>query len=274
MTFGKPKPLVIIGICALIIILAWSLSCFKKEVFFNDFDAAREESRDSIDASQIYDIKEGDHVSSFDVSVTFDDNDLSHDWFHTNLDVVKVGMDAEFDNLSMRERCRLCNQIMEEVKPRLNDYYNKTRYHELFEANKAYDYTIMYRDKSLHVYHDYKFYFYDTNYTYSFPSYGNMTVTLTGTKAKDFYEFSYSDGKLKEFDSKYGSKNNVKNSDTTKSSSESSSKKSYDPYDVHKYKSAQVFADDKYEEFYDYEDDYEDEDEAYDAAEDYWNEYN
>ena len=29
-------------------------------------------------------------------------------------------------------------------------------------------------------------------------------------------------------------------------------------------------ADDKYEEFYDYEDDYDDEDEAYDAAVDYW----
>lgn len=45
-----------------------------------------------------------------------------------------------------------------------------------------------------------------------------------------------------------------------------------DTYDVYNYKSAQEFADDKYEEFYDYEDDYddEDEDEAYDAAEDYW----
>lgn len=45
---------------------------------------------------------------------------------------------------------------------------------------------------------------------------------------------------------------------------------SYDPYDVHDYDSADDFADDKYEEFYDSEDEYEDEDEAYDAAEDYW----
>ncbi len=51
-----------------------------------------------------------------------------------------------------------------------------------------------------------------------------------------------------------------------------STKKKYDQYDVHSYKSSQDFADDKYEEFYDYEDDFEDEDEAYDAAEDYWNE--
>ena len=33
-------------------------------------------------------------------------------------------------------------------------------------------------------------------------------------------------------------------------------KKKNDPYDVYDYKSAQDFADDKYEEFYDYEDDY------------------
>ena len=43
-----------------------------------------------------------------------------------------------------------------------------------------------------------------------------------------------------------------------------------DPYNVYSYSSAQDFADDKYEEFFDYEDDYEDEDEAYDAAEEYW----
>lgn len=57
---------------------------------------------------------------------------------------------------------------------------------------------------------------------------------------------------------------------TSKKSSSSSSKKKSDIYDVYDYDSAQDFADDKYEEFFDYEDDYEDEDEAYDAAEDYW----
>ncbi|WP_022778311.1 hypothetical protein [Butyrivibrio sp. AE3009] len=64
-----------------------------------------------------------------------------------------------------------------------------------------------------------------------------------------------------------------KYSSTKKNSSKSSTKKKYDQYDVYNYKSAQSFADDKYEEFYDYEDDYEDEDEAYDAAEDYWRDH-
>ncbi len=45
----------------------------------------------------------------------------------------------------------------------------------------------------------------------------------------------------------------------------------YDPYDADDYDSAEEFADEKYQEFYDYEDDFEDHDEAYDAAEEYWN---
>ncbi len=56
--------------------------------------------------------------------------------------------------------------------------------------------------------------------------------------------------------------------------SSTGSKKKYDTYNVYSYKDAQSFADDKYEEFYDYEDDYEDEDEAYDAAVDYWYDHN
>ena len=59
----------------------------------------------------------------------------------------------------------------------------------------------------------------------------------------------------------------------SKSGNSAKQKKRYDSYDVDDYKSAQDFADDKYEEFFDYEDDYEDEDEAYDAAEDYWREH-
>lgn len=47
--------------------------------------------------------------------------------------------------------------------------------------------------------------------------------------------------------------------------------KTFDSYDVNDYDDPYSFAEDKYEEFYDYEDDYEDEDEAYDAAVDYWN---
>lgn len=46
-----------------------------------------------------------------------------------------------------------------------------------------------------------------------------------------------------------------------------------DPYDVYDYDSADEFADDVYEEFFDIEDDFEDDDEAYDAAVDYWEDH-
>lgn len=70
---------------------------------------------------------------------------------------------------------------------------------------------------------------------------------------------------------KTSSVSTVKKSTSKKKSS--SQAKKYDTYHVYDYDSAQSFADDKYEEFYDYEDDYDDEDEAYDAAEDYWRDH-
>ena len=88
---------------------------------------------------------------------------------------------------------------------------------------------------------------------------------------KDFMEYKDS---IAEFDFK---KTDASDKTVTASSNRrktrSSSMKKYDTYDVYSYSSAQDFADDKYEEFYDYEDDYEDEDEAYEAAEDYWNDH-
>lgn len=59
-------------------------------------------------------------------------------------------------------------------------------------------------------------------------------------------------------------------SSSKKSSSRSSKKMKADPYNVYAYKSAREFADDKYEEFYDYEDEFDDEDDAWDEAYDYW----
>ncbi len=95
----------------------------------------------------------------------------------------------------------------------------------------------------------------------------------TSTTKSTSKSSSYSTKKSTSSSKSTTSKSTSRYSGSKKSSSKSSSKKSYDPYDVHSYKSAQDFADDKYEEFYDYEDDFDDEDEAYDAAEDYWNDH-
>lgn len=103
-----------------------------------------------------------------------------------------------------------------------------------------------------------------------------MIITLLGVASvsveaagKNKTTSSYSSGKSKK-NTKKKDKSSKKTSTKKKTKS---SKKNSDPYDVHDYKSAEEFADDKYEEFYDYEDDYEDEDEAYDAAEEYWREH-
>ncbi|WP_408072574.1 hypothetical protein [Butyrivibrio sp. JL13D10] len=142
---------------------------------------------------------------------------------------------------------------------------------------------MQYRGKSLDVSYECVFEFRTSSYEYTFPLYGNMTVTGIKTRSALHYEYGYMNGELWRFEDKNAPKKSEakktteKKTENTGSSSsgtyKKSSKSTYDPYDAKKYNSAQDFADDKYEEFYDYEDDYEDEDEAYDAAEDYWNEF-
>ena len=98
------------------------------------------------------------------------------------------------------------------------------------------------------------------------------TSTSKSSGSKSSSSKSYS-GTAKSKTYTYKSQTGTSQSGNSRSSSGKTIKKKYDAYDVYNYKNAQDFADDKYEEFYDYEDDYEDEDEAYDAAEDYWREH-
>lgn len=131
-----------------------------------------------------------------------------------------------------------------------------------------------------------KFSFYDGTYEYELRS--SELVVKTGDDHRKIYSFELVDGEITNFtdlfkeglideygyykksDSESGGSDSKNSSSTQKESSSSGRGSTYDPYDVHDYDSAQDFADDKYEEFYDYEDNYEDEDEAYDAAEEYW----
>ena len=93
---------------------------------------------------------------------------------------------------------------------------------------------------------------------------GCHSIKVDGTKYCSKHNPSNKSG------SSRGSSTSGSRTTSRSSNSRSTSSRKYDPYNVYSYSSAQDFADDKYEEFYDYEDDYEDEDEAYDAAEDYW----
>ena len=90
--------------------------------------------------------------------------------------------------------------------------------------------------------------------------------------------------KKRKANARSGNKSDLGNSSTSGLSSGSSSRsstkrnsggtyKKRDTYNSSRYKNAESFAEDYYEDFYDY-DDYEDDDDAYDAAVDYWNEWN
>lgn len=271
------KALIIFAILIIGVITLYLYLKIKKEKFYNDFDQARLECQQEIDASMIYAPKTGNHVENMDISVSFDDNNLSSSWFHTNLDRVTVDMDDSFDTLSMTERCNICYQIMNEIEPRLEKCFNNGRYYRLFKENSGSD-SMRYRNIHLSVYHKTEYTFRTSSYEYTFPGYRSMTVSVRGTRVGEHYVFDYQDGVVTECTPRFGSTSNSSESTKTpakqpKSSptaKPSASMKKTDPYDVYSYDSAEDFADYKYDEFIDYDDYYEDEDEAYDAAVDYW----
>ena len=81
---------------------------------------------------------------------------------------------------------------------------------------------------------------------------------------RKYRSYNYGSSSKSNSSSSYGS--------STKRRSGSTYKKK-DTYNSSRYKDADSFAEDHYEDFYDY-DDYEDDDDAYDAAVDYWNDWN
>ncbi len=246
----------------------------QKNRLYDELDASRDEYRDNISSVDFYTIKDGDYVQSVSVSESFDDNNLSVTWFHTNVDSVNVRMDQNFENLSMRKKCEVCVQLMDVMRRNLETAYKSSRYYQIYSENKSYS-SMRYRDISLHIYHETEFTFHDSEYMYTFSSYGNMAVAKrTSSHFKTYYEYSSFNGKIDDFGEKYGkSKKDNAAGNTQTNKTNTRNKETSDPYDVKKYNSSQSFADDKYEEFYDYEDYYDDEDEAYDDAEDYWDEY-
>ncbi len=113
--------------------------------------------------------------------------------------------------------------------------------------------------------------------------YYKYDLTYVGGKLETFQLISYSTpreigyydkttGEMVVY-SKGGSSSNSNSNSSNSSNSSSGSHGRTDYYNSGRYNDADSFADDYYEEFYDYED-YEDDDDAYDGAVDYWNEWN
>ncbi|WP_026659691.1 hypothetical protein [Butyrivibrio sp. AC2005] len=280
----KNSNLVPILIAIFIIILVGVRIWMKaeNEKLYDSLDAAREVYRDDIKKADIYDKKDGDYFKEISVVTIFDDNNLSNSWFHTNYDSVTVKLDDSINELMLKERCLIMVTMINEMQDNLQAYYEKSEYNKIYEENKGMS-SMKYRGIYLDIYHKAKFIFNTSRYIYTFEYVNSMTVKDKQTGETKYYDYWESDGVLKQFEDRYGSKTSSKSSiqsstsestkPNQKGASSAGSQNSYDPYNVNDYKSSEEFADDKYEEFYDYEDDYEDEDEAYDAAEDYWNEH-
>lgn len=263
----------------------------------NELDAARNEYKVMVENPDFYQNPNNANVKSVEAKCYYNDGHWSTYIFRqSNEEHVIVYLDNAIDSIDERQKCEMFVDIANHYISRLEDAYNHSRYVEFFNEKRI-GYSMDYKGKEVEIEHYCtleNFTFKTENRTYSLDykhrSDGRYLLTdknMAEDKA-EFYVFFCYDGTVKDFEkeSDLKARNQAsKKTTTTKSTSsgsntykstgtnksKSNKSKSYDPYDVHDYKSAQDFADDKYEEFYDYEDDYEDEDEAYDAAEDYWN---
>jgi hypothetical protein len=252
----------------------------------DEYDELRQELKGSIEAADIYTIKDGDYVESVSATVVYDDIHIGSSWSNTDVILVTIQMKEGFDKMHIQDRCQIFVNLRDEIEPVLSDLYLSSSYYELFDTYK-YDLKspyMDYRGRELSLRQHTTFSFSDDTYEYSL-GYSSVTMKISDTSCRE-YSFKILDGQITEFRDLYkegliDSNGNIKkdSKDSDGNSSGSSGKKDttssgsgsgYDPYDVHDYDNADDFADDKYEEFYEYEDDYEDEDEAYDAAEDYW----
>jgi hypothetical protein len=252
-------------------------------------DAARQEFKESLETASVYEIKDGDFIESVSVTDVYDDWHFdSENWLYVDKIVVTVNMKESFNkDFLIQDKCQMFVSIREEISPYLKDLYYASSYYQLFDKYKTGKpgYEELYfcgRLLSLDYYISYIFY--DGVYEYEL-GYDSVGVVINDN-VKKIYSFRVNNGQIINFRDLYregvvdihGNLIQSNSNSSASSSAASSGKKdtttsggsSYDPYDVHDYDSADDFADDKYEEFYDSEDEYEDEDEAYDAAEDYW----
>ncbi|MCR4635203.1 MAG: hypothetical protein K5754_03145 [Butyrivibrio sp.] len=273
----------------------WEHEHIKKErpYLAEEFDAARQAYINNVENASLYEIKDSDHVESVSVEVTSIDShydsttkDRIGYWLNYDRVDVTVKMDASFRELPDKDKCYILIGVEDEINQNLADLYNRSRYYQLYEQYKCpYSENLIYKDLHLQLDHTEWCIFTDGVAEYSI--YGDFYEVSKKNGKYTTYRYWERNGEIVKFElfhegstnssSQYTSDTDKKQSEDTKNTNSSgkrdttgSSSGSYDPYDVKDYDSAEKFADDKYEEFYDYEDEYEDEDEAYDAAEDYW----
>lgn len=273
--------------------LFWETADFRlsNSKFYDNLDSARQEFKNSVKEADLNINAGQDYIENIEISQPDEDDRDGTSWFNVDKIVISVSMKEDIHKVYIQDRCQLFIDIKSEISGMMDDLYYSSEYYSLFNENRyekngvVADY-IYYRNHKLSFNYYQKFSFYDGTYEYELRS--SELVVKTGDDHRKIYSFELVDGEITNFtdlfkeglideygyykksDSESGGSDSKNSSSTQKESSSSGRGSTYDPYDVHDYDSAQDFADDKYEEFYDYEDNYEDEDEAYDAAEEYW----
>ncbi len=245
----------------------------------NKLSSLRSEYEQSIPKLQ-NSIESMDYIKSVSIDTSFSLKkiDDKHGTFNDDIQIT-ITLEDSYNNYTPRQQCAIICQLDEQILRIFKNNYEDSEYYMYFLNHRTSEYVdiLKYQGMSVLISEDS-----DRDYYCKGTSYGIISNVFCvnpvphSNEGEELYDYFYINRELKSFDP-HGLKGL---SDTTtapapratKNNRKSSSAKDYDLYDVQKYNSAQEFADDKYEEFYDYEGDFEDEDEAYDAAEDYWNE--
>ncbi|WP_033154298.1 hypothetical protein [Pseudobutyrivibrio ruminis] len=209
--------------------------------------------------------------------------------------VYDVGFEKQSSKAQALLMCSMCNQVIQEAEDiyHNSDYYEK--YGKLLEAGE----TVPFRKDVTIVGYETEYRLQvgtlDGDYFLTMRSNGEGNfVSKTYINDQEYYykyDLRYTDGelttfKLQSYDTPYGygyffddgelishTKSNSNSSSNDASSYSNNSYSNRDSYNSGRYKDADSFAEDYYEEFYDY-DDYEDDEDAYDEAVDYWNDWN
>lgn len=283
----------IVGICLLAFFAInsiWQYPVYDKVK--TEFALAREEFEASIEETRIDCVLDIDYVESADATVDYKyDYDKDRGKLRQeNIIQINVHMNDDFRYLDVMDKCKMLVFIVNELDQNGPDFkaiYENSSYFQIYSKHRENLFMDL-GDYKLRMSSGIAYSFDDSVYDYSLTEnrmemvkrVNNFTRTFDYTSQdglllsfEEYHKPVYNETHVNSFDQS-GNKTGGNSSDKSsgqKGTNKSGNTNKSDPYDGDKYKSSQDFADDKYEEFYDYEDEYEDEDEAYDAAEDYWN---
>ncbi|WP_408072575.1 hypothetical protein [Butyrivibrio sp. JL13D10] len=95
---------------------------------YDELDEARKEYHDEVVGYDPYAKGLNKYVKSVKVVDRYDDREYSNMFFYKNHDKVTIAMTDGFDWLPVKERCAICAEVMDEIRPEMNRYFKKSRF--------------------------------------------------------------------------------------------------------------------------------------------------